>query len=1205
MGTVQLSDLPFGPTKPYEPEISAIDQILGYQPFSPVMETIDDLSIKPHQLPYTIQVSEGIDRGATVNAMRLAADTHTNYVDLLQGAFTPWTPDETFNPATIMKERGDEEHSLSLLHAVNQENYDFLLNASMRDHSRARNWQQSSWSAALISLPFDVTNIIPGVLAFKSVGTAAKVTNAALTGAAFASAEEITRSMSDINFSVERAQMNIAASTAFSALLGGTIDVSIRGYNNFVVDSHRNFRARSREIDLQAQLQRRQGDFVVRQRTSRPLGYLEDWDLEVALTQIESSIHGLTVGVERLKEKQDAGTITTPEIRELNNKSGKLTDRHLEHTKHMQELTDRRIDLATTDGVLDARKLAAGYKWNPIRSPYKSIMMLDPIKDAAGNLKWSGLNMLKDAVAKIGGDHGTLTHGNQMGIPSNRSIDISIASERRHWARVNKATEEAYAEHTDTRKINLFGLNPSSMWRSITGSGETLKSFRTEANRKRIFQEEASSPAELKVMQAQQNYYQSWGDRIEANHHMGNQNRLAQGVAVYERDLLEIEAQLRKRLSAEVEAHYKRRQVEVTEELNKTRSALAVVQSGRIKGQVDEPFFNRIWDSDAIRNNLDAFKAIIRSHFIRNPSVARYNPQTKLHERKTLSIFQGRDLDDAVDDVVESILNDKDPFETDIMQSLSDSNRLAHRMIDIPNKDVFNFIMHDPLAAMQNYSERVAGKYHWSQSFEGRTPKGVWQNIEDQLIKDGYSKRWIDKARLNFNVLEGRVMSTPLASPERWDQLAAQRLKEFTSLNYLSTSGIASIPDFGRTLMEHETRDVFLGMFRMFTDREFRDVMRAVRTEIGEGLDIIMGAAHHRLDAGLTRNVDTAGLWNQTRQAGHIMNGLGPITEFFKTFEGAMRMHTLITYARRHNDGTASKYESDYMARYGFTIDDMKEIANTAPYKLMKGGKNRKNGFYLANIHDWEAAGVSKNVIRKYREAVSSGVLNTIVSATPADRPIMSDGTVFIPIHVAQKLPWGKKLKEDERNKGYVRIESGAMTLPFQFYSFMFASMNKVTAAYATGHVKNRVTGAVAAMGLGYISIMLKTPDYIWDQMSERDRFARAFDYSGLASLHSSLVYDSMQTQLAAGGDPFFGKFVSPKFDQEANMADFATSIAGAGSSTLLDGYRGFAELFDGDALKGAAMLGNTLPLTGTLPVKIFTDEIADVLGGGYRGGRN
>jgi len=70
-------------------------------------------------------------------------------------------------------------------------------------------------------------------------------------------------------------------------------------------------------------------------------------------------------------------------------------------------------------------------------------------------------------------------------------------------------------------------------------------------------------------------------------------------------------------------------------------------------------------------------------------------------------------------------------------------------------------------------------------------------------------------------------------------------------------------------------------------------------------------------------------------------------------------------------------------------------------------------------------------------------------------------------------------------------------------------------------------------------------------------------------------------------------------------MADFATSIAGAGSSTLLDGYRGFAELFNGDALKGAAMLGNTLPLTGTLPVKIFTDEIADVLGGGYRGGRN
>ena len=58
--------------------------------------------------------------------------------------------------------------------------------------------------------------------------------------------------------------------------------------------------------------------------------------------------------------------------------------------------------------------------------------------------------------------------------------------------------------------------------------------------------------------------------------------------------------------------------------------------------------------------------------------------------------------------------------------------------------------------------------------------------------------------------------------------------------------------------------------------------------------------------------------------------------------------------------------------------------------------------------------------------------------------------------------------KESTRYRGYYRIENGLLGLPFQFYSYTLAAVNKITASYATGQARNRVMAMVASMGLAY-----------------------------------------------------------------------------------------------------------------------------------------
>ena len=263
-----------------------------------------------------------------------------------------------------------------------------------------------------------------------------------------------------------------------------------------------------------------------------------------------------------------------------------------------------------------------------------------------------------------------------------------------------------------------------------------------------------------------------------------------------------------------------------------------------------------------------------------------------------------------------------------------------------------------------------------------------------------------------------------------------------------------------------------------------------------------------------------------------------------------------------------------------------------------KGGKaeyeNKINQLALEEIKKQRK--VSETTVDKFRVAMNSGVANTVVMGTPADKPIISDGVAYIPKWIGEKFG----LKEDARFRGYTRVETGLAGLPFQFFSYSFAAANKITAAMATGQAKNRAIAMITGMGLGYMSLSIKYDlagtSYLWDKMSIEDKMARAFDASGLAAIYSDAFYTAMQTSLALDGPDISMGLLQPKFPQDPSYVDAFTAIGGAGPSIgydLTEGAYKFA--VEGD-MKGASQFVKNLPFMRLWFLRDYVNEFGRML---------
>ena len=109
--------------------------------------------------------------------------------------------------------------------------------------------------------------------------------------------------------------------------------------------------------------------------------------------------------------------------------------------------------------------------------------------------------------------------------------------------------------------------------------------------------------------------------------------------------------------------------------------------------------------------------------------------------------------------------------------------------------------------------------------------------------------------------------------------------------------------------------------------------------------------------------------------------------------------------------------------------------------------------------------------------------------------------------------------------------------------------------------------------------------------MSAQDRFARAWDASGITALYSDLFYQTLHTSLALGGPNITNGFIAPKFPQKPSFLeqklqestgiiglDATANMAGAGVSISLDLLGGAAQFVNGEYGEGAKNFARNLP---------------------------
>jgi hypothetical protein len=301
--------------------------------------------------------------------------------------------------------------------------------------------------------------------------------------------------------------------------------------------------------------------------------------------------------------------------------------------------------------------------------------------------------------------------------------------------------------------------------------------------------------------------------------------------------------------------------------------------------------------------------------------------------------------------------------------------------------------------------------------------------------------------------------------------------------------------------------------------------------------------------------------------------------------DAIVRGHSLVQMSVRLSDGTASKFEMEYLARYGISKKEASVFKDLVDQGIIE---RTDNGLYLPNTDKWPAQYEKQRL--EFRSSMNSGIMNTILMGTPADKPIITDGVAYVPYRIAKQFGYS----EDARVRGYSRIENGLLGLPFQFYSYTLAAVNKITASYATGQARNRAVALAASMGLAYMGLELKNPDWVMDKMSIEDKIARSFDMSGTAALYSDFMYTAMHTSMALGGPDISMGLLQPKFPQEENIADAVVGVLGAGPSIGLDVARGVGEFVTGNYGEGSKQIVRSMPLARLWIWKDFMNEASN-----------
>jgi hypothetical protein len=829
------------------------------------------------------------------------------------------------------------------------------------------------------------------------------------------------------------------------------------------------------------------------------------------------------------------------------------------------ELAVRHLEIKNTKSTDKFSIAAGGAIGNVISTPIKRVLNSDNIDFA------------KQTLLELINDSGILLNLHKLQKTIGPSIQQKAVIKNGEWVSVYQNLLKDWGDQIDIDVKTTLGVNAADMAVRLEnkisrGKGrQNFTDFLIEINRKRMFGEEGITTAEKSAMVKVDKFFQKWEKRLRATGQIGDDITIRKLIDNAELDIISLKNKLadeikRKGRESDLVKLYlsriERKQTEISE------NTLALQTKDDLAPAGEKSFLPRYWDKKYIEKNREKFETVLTKWYKDNPFVMSKGADNK---------WVQTNLSDSKDAIAARVKKTTDNIiqksDEEIIPNVGagKSKHFKHRELDIPNQLVWEFIVKDPIAIMKGYTHKVAAKYEYAKQYSGKSVDDVMDDVIEQMYLAGKTEAQVNLYRKEYFASYEQVVTSVLTrSPDAWDNKLAFYLKEAAQVNYLGSAGISAIPDFAKIIMEHDMGDIIKGLQALITDNKVNLKGQEAKL-VGEAIELIQGNSHFRYVEDITNDVNVSSKWDQAKNVFYLANGLAPITHLAKTLDSVIRGHSLIDMSRKVSNpkkyGKPTKLEKSYLARYNIDERIAAKIAAT-PHEVTS------NGLILPNTLKWEtSAKVDDETLEVFRTALQSGILNTVIMGTPADKPIIVSGVAYIPMSVARQFG----MPEHKTVKGYARIESGLLGLPFQFYSYSLGALNKITMSAAQGQMKNRMLGLSMSLGLGMMAVQAKTPDWAFEDMTWRDWFTRGFDQSGIAALYSDLFYQSMHTALAVTGKNPTGGFIQPKFPSD-DAYGAAVGLGGAGPSIAYDYGEALKDMIAGDFSEGAKNMFRSLP---------------------------
>ena len=700
--------------------------------------------------------------------------------------------------------------------------------------------------------------------------------------------------------------------------------------------------------------------------------------------------------------------------------------------------------------------------------------------------------------------------------------------------------------YAHSRKLNGIYHNFMNQTNQPIGMGSAgFREFAERLARERILREAQPNRARLSRFEEEfinemDLFYTKYGNDMLDNGLLATKDSITRQIDNLKTTIEDIRNQIRTETNP-------RAKVNLREILGKQKGKLKDSEDLLASGynpQYRGVYYPRYFNIDAIANDMDGFKTILRDWYTANP----------LNPNATAS-----DIERSVNKTVDKILN-KQNLEDDFM-GYGLSKHLRHRELDIPNHLLLDFIEINPLDTAMYYMMRTGSKIEFANTFKGKSMDDLVDMEELAMIRHGNNAQTISQAKQDLYQMYDRVVGTPVQRPDALNRRISRALTDWTAYAFLGRAGLSSLPELGMIIMQHASKQGALGLGQLggtlkgLTDLKALGLSAKEVQIAGEALDMILGVAQNRMYEDFLRSPFTKGLSKLNEQGKRVFytaNLLAPITQITKQMTGILGQHSLIDRSIRLVNGTIDQEGIELLARYGLTPRDARKIK-----KLVDDGTvqtSETGRLFLANTESWG----DQKLVRKFRGALASMTRNTIINATPADKPKIIDGVVYARMNPVLKA-MGYKVDKRTSTMGYevARIENGLMALPFQFWNYTLGATTKILTAGFDNERSGKLAGYSTMIALGYLTLYLKNPTS-FSNMDYEDQLTRAIDQTGITGIYSDLFYMGLHARHRMGNLDRDDTLIQPKYrvnppSELGAGLETATDFAGATPSYLFD----------------------------------------------------